>query len=169
MQSLYISTGCDYVSCIITFGKAKIINIFTQYASFISGTDAGSLHQTDLVNQVSGFISFLRLIGTCYFKKHITAFIANYGHSTPHHLYNSIEKSLPALERHKVWLQRIRQAVCNRILSEEERVPTYTSLWRHWQRSCWIHQMWQRSAYPDIYSFLPAPEKSGWIKNGNEY
>ena len=111
----------------------------------------------------------MRLIGTCYFKKHIAAFIATYGHSTPLHLYNSIDNSLPVLERHKVWLQRVRQAVYNRILSEEERVPTYTSLWRHWLRSCWVHQMWQISTYPDVYSSLPAPEQSGWIKDGYNY
>ena len=68
MQSLYISTGCDYISYFKTFGKAKIINIFTQYASFISGTDAGNLHQTDFINRGSGFVSFVRLISTCYFK-----------------------------------------------------------------------------------------------------
>ena len=33
VQSQYISTGCDYISYLKTFGKAKIINIFTQYAS----------------------------------------------------------------------------------------------------------------------------------------
>jgi len=168
MQSLYISTGCNYISYLKTF-KAKIINIFTQYASFISGTDLGSLYQADFINRGSGFVSFVHLIGTCYFKKHIAAFIATYGHSTSLHLYNSIDNSLPVLERHKVWLQRVRQAVCNRILSEEERVPTYTSLWRHWLCSYWVHQMWQRSTYPDVYSSLPAPEQSGWIKDGCNY
>jgi len=29
--------------------------------------------------------------------------------------------------------------------------------------------MWQRSAYPDVYSSLPAPEQSGWIKDGYNY
>ena len=79
---------------------------------------------TNFINRGSGFESFVRLIGTCYFKMHIAAFIATYGHSTPLHLYNSIDNSLPVLERHKVWLQRVQQAVRNRILSEEERVPT---------------------------------------------
>jgi len=74
-------------------------------------------------------------MSTCYFKKHIAAFITNYGHTTPLQLYNSVDISLPVSQRHEMWLQKVRQAVCNRIVNEEDRVPTYTSLWRHWLRS----------------------------------
>ena len=62
-----------------------------------------------------------------------------------------------------------RLTVSNRIVNEEERCPTDSSLWRHWLRSCWIHQMWQRSALSDVYSTLPPPEHSGWIKDGEDY
>ena len=164
MQCLFIATGCDFVSYFKSFGKATILNTFLQYAGFISGSNImGSLHQTDATNREQGFLSFIRLVGTCYFKKHIAAFIANYEYSTPIQLYNSIDKSLPTEERHQGWLQKIRLVVSNRILNEEDRVPSYTSLWRHWLRSCWVHQMWQQSVYPDMYSSLPLPEHSGWI------
>ena len=62
-----------------------------------------------------------------------------------------------------------RKTVSNRILNEEERVPTYTSLWRHWLRSCWVHQMWQRSIHSDMYNSLLPPEHSGWTKDGETY
>ena len=100
---------------------------------------------------------------------HAEAFIANYGHSTPVQLYNSIDSSLPSSEQHQCWLQKIRQTVSNRIVNEEERVPTYTSLWRHWLRSCWVHQMWQRSIHADMYSSLSPPEHSGWTKDGDTF
>ena len=170
MQSLFICTGCDFVSYFKSFGKATIANIFLQHASFISGSNSiGNLQQTNVINREIGFLSFVRLVGTCYFKKHITAFIANYSHSTPSHLYNSIDTSLSTVQKHQAWLQKIRQVVANRIINEEDRVPSHTSLWRHWLRSCWVHQMWQQSIHPDMYSSLPLPEHSGWIKDDEDY
>ena len=53
--------------------------------------------------------------------------------------------------------------VCERITNEEERVPTYTSLWRHWLRSCWVSQMWQNAHLCDLYSSLPQPQNHGWM------
>jgi len=94
MRSLYISTGYDYISYIKTFGKATILTNFTQHANFINGTvNNGTLYQTDPDNKENGFLSFMRLVGTCYFKKHIATFIANYGHSTPTLLFNSINNN----------------------------------------------------------------------------
>ena len=118
-----------------------------------------------------GFYRFYRLyvLWAHVILKNIAAFITNYGHTTPLQLYNSVDISLPVSQRHEMWLQKVRQAVCNRIVNEEDRVPTYTSLWRHWLRSSWIHQMWQRSPHQDVYSTLPEPEQSGWKKNGNNY
>ena len=80
------------------------------------------------------------------FKKHLAAFITRKGHETPIHLYNSIDSSLLPEEKHEAWLQEIRKIVCDRILSEEDRVPSFISLWRHWMRSCWVSQMLQNSS-----------------------
>ena len=49
------------------------------------------------------------------------------------------------------------------INNEEERVPSHTSLWRHWLRSCWISMMWMYATSPSVYSCLPPPSESGWI------
>ena len=68
MQCLYISSGCDYISYIKSFGKATILNIFLQYAEFNSGSNAiRNLHQTNPCDCEIGFLLFVRLVGTCYF------------------------------------------------------------------------------------------------------
>ena len=103
------------------------------------------------------------------FKKHLAAFITRKGHETPIHLYNSIDSSLLPEEKHEAWLQEIRKIVCDRILNEEDRVPSFTSLWRHWMRSCWVSQMWQNSSEEDMYNSLSLPEDNGWIQIDETY
>ena len=62
-----------------------------------------------------------------------------------------------------MWLNTIREVISKRIINEEDRVPTITSLWRHWLRCCWVSQMWQHSSQADIFMSLPSPEDSGWL------
>jgi len=101
--------------------------------------------------------------------KHLTAFIALKGHTTPVHLYNSLAPELQEDKKHKLWLGTIR-VVSERIIQEEGRVPTYTSLWRHRKRSCWISQMWQQSIQADVFSSLPVPENNGWtLQSDGQY
>lgn len=68
MQTLYISTGCDYISFFSHIGKSTFLKYFYQYNGFIiAGTNPktpGTLAETD---QEIGFLAFLRLIGTVYF------------------------------------------------------------------------------------------------------
>ena len=170
LQTLFICTGCDYISYFKFLGKATILNNFFQHASFITGRNMpGFLSNTSPSNKHYGFLAFVRLVGTCYFKKHVTAFIALKGHNTPNHLYNSLDPSLPIEDRHKQWLHEIRETVTERIVNEEDRVPTITSLWRHWLRSCWVSQFWQHSNHPDIFTRLPVPEESGWLLQCDKY
>ena len=62
MQTLFISTGCDYISYFKTLGKATILNIFFQHAKFISGRDMpGKLFDTSRTTKDSEFLSFVRL------------------------------------------------------------------------------------------------------------
>jgi len=107
-----------------------------QCVSFISGVNAvGSLHYTNPSNNDIGFLLFLHLVGTCYFKKHISTFNC---HKTPVQLYNSVDDTVSVAERHKLWVQKIRETFSNRIFTEEDHIPTYTSLWRYWLRSSWV-------------------------------
>ena len=71
--------------------------------------------------------------------------------------------------KHKKWLHEIQSVVNIRIITEDEKVPSYTSLWRHWLRTCWIVEMWRNSFLPDIYSSLPPPEQSGWRFSDGTY
>ena len=160
-QVLFLATGCDYISYFKSIGKATFWNVFYQHATFITGQRMpGNLHQIN----TQGFYSFIRLVGTVYFKKHISRFISRYNYESPIHLYNSFDPTLSDEMRHQSWLQSIREVVSERITSEEERVPTYTSLWRHWLRTCWCLQLWHASSQEDMYKDLPPPETSGWLQ-----
>jgi len=56
MQTLFVSTGCDYISYFKTIGKATALNIFYQYSQFIIGSNMpGLLHQTDTITKETGF------------------------------------------------------------------------------------------------------------------
>ena len=76
LQTLYIVSGCDYVSFFVGFGKAKFYQTFFQFASFISGSGAvsGSLGDVKSENITSGLLSFYRLVGCLYFAKYKNAF-----------------------------------------------------------------------------------------------
>ena len=103
LQTLFICSGCDYISYFRSMGKATVLNGFFQYASFICGQNMpGCLHDTSPHNKQQGFLTFIRLVGSLYFKIHCKTFEAAKGYKTPIHLYNSIVVSLQAEERH--WL-----------------------------------------------------------------
>lgn len=163
LQTLFICTGCDYVSFFKKVGKATFFNYFFQHAFFICGGNAGSLYETNLATRSNGFLAFIRLVGTVYFKKHLPSFVSLYGHETPDHSFNSIDQSLDPHQRHQMWFERIREVVSDRIQCEEERIPSYTSLWRHWMKSCWISTMWRNSHTDDLYTNLPHPHLNGWL------
>lgn len=82
LQTLYVVTGCDYISFFSGIGKATFLRYFFQHAQFITGVlpnTTGSLSDTLLESEIykQGFLAFLQLIGTVYLKKHATAFNAN--------------------------------------------------------------------------------------------
>lgn len=92
MVSLFVGTGSDFTSYFKGIGKAQFLNIFFLHARFICGQDMpGSMEQVSMNNRASGFLSFLRLIGTAYFKKHLASFISVHNFETPHQLYNSTD------------------------------------------------------------------------------
>ena len=116
----------------------------------------GSLHQID----DQGLFAFIRLVGTMYFKStylHFSHFLA-----TKHH-----NKTSSIKQKHKEWLNKIREVVSERITSEEERLATCTALWRHWLRICWCAKLWHASTKEDMFQHLPAPQTSGWLLNSD--
>ena len=105
----------------------------------------------------------IRLVGTVYFSKHLASFNTLYGHETPIHSYNSVDSTLSPTERHKKWIEHLTKIIADRIKAEEDRIPSYTALWRHWLRSCWGGSLWLNAPLPDPYSSLIHPENSGWL------
>ena len=147
LQALFVLSGCDYISFFSGIGKATFLRYFFQHAEFISGDSQftqGSLSDTLLENDVykKGFLAFLRLIGTVYFKKHATAFESN---SPESHFKSFDTSSLDVEQQHTNWLEDIRQNVWDRITFESEMIPSTEALWRHWQRSCWVIDMWRQA------------------------
>ena len=63
IQVLFVSTGCDFVSFFKTLGKVTLLNNYYQYANFI-----GTLDKTEPSNINDGFLVFVQLVGTGYFK-----------------------------------------------------------------------------------------------------
>ena len=72
LQTLYVCTGCDYVSFFAGMGKVTFLSTFYQYASFIAGgTDTcGSIGEVSLDTDSSPCLSFFRLVGCAYFGAH---------------------------------------------------------------------------------------------------
>lgn len=64
MQSLYFSTGCNYVSFFTGIGKASFMSTFFQYASFIAGgiDPPGSIGEFFLDTQSPSMLSFLCIL-----------------------------------------------------------------------------------------------------------
>lgn len=76
MTTLFLSTGSDYTSFFKNIGKATVLNVFFMHCNFISGmTMDGSLCDTTDQRDL-GFLAFLRLVGTLYFKKHLVSFMS---------------------------------------------------------------------------------------------
>ena len=159
LQTLYITSGCDYISFFSGHGKATFLSTFCQHAKFICSEH--SLSDTTPTEQKSGFFSFMRLIGALYFKRHNSAFFVHHSCETPEQLFDTI-KANNEEEKHLKWMDIIRQVVSERILAEDERVPSTTALERHWKRTSWISLLWNNSIRQRIGQDLPPPQLSGW-------
>ena len=126
----------------------------------------GSLSNTSNETINLGYLSFVRLIGTVYFKKNLASVTSKLGIETPVQLFNSIDPSISIEERHKIWYQMIKKSI--NPMTETQRLPTLTALERHWKRSCWIKEMWRNSQNPCLFNGLNAPDNQGWKKNESE-
>ncbi|SMN01637.1 hypothetical protein SPONN_2737 [uncultured Candidatus Thioglobus sp.] len=139
LQSLYVCTGCDYISFFAGIGKCTFLSTFFQYASFIaSGSDPpGSIGQISLNHSDLSLYSFMRLVGCAYFRSHTSAF----EHTSPVSLYHSLS-STTLFDTHKQWLALIRKAVWLRADKESQNVPTAEALRLHWYRCLWVLGIW---------------------------
>ena len=102
--------------------------------SFLGGSLADTEHE-------HGFLTFLRLVGCAYFRisKHKAVFLPSF--LTPMTLFNS--HFVRAEAHHSAWLDAIREKIWLWIRYEEEMLPSYDALQRHWKRSCWVASEWK--------------------------
>lgn len=160
LQTAFIVSGCDYLSFFSGYGKAAFFNSLFQYSEFITGGECpGTLADTDPQNMEIGFQACMRLVGTCYFQKNLAGFACD-GKDTPSQLYQSFSEN-----NLKQWWDEIRSTCSERIGTEEDRPPTYTALYKHWKRVCWVSRMWNNSILEDPYESLENGEDHGWSKS----
>ena len=162
-------SGCDYVSFFSEIGKATFLRYFFQYASFITSSEdqltPGTLADTDLEGTAfdAGFLAFLRLIGTVYYKKHASGF------DTPSHATHYLRFTDPTLsikQCHFNWLADIRDNIWNRIRFENQMIPSTDALYFHWQRACLVMNMWGQSD-KNRMTLLPL-QQFGWRIDNEE-
>ena len=67
---------------------------------------------------------------------------------TPRALYLSLaQDSIGPVQQHKRFIEVITESVWSRIEFEDEELPSsFDALWRHWQQTCWISNMWNQAA-----------------------
>ena len=95
-------------------GKSFFLNVLFQHATFISSGDPpGTL--ADICTE-EGFWAFVRLVGTAYFKKHVSAFRAT--------IPEALTEATSTAQLHQKWLEEIRKRVW-------ERTVTTSPLMRH--------------------------------------
>ena len=144
LQTLFVCTGCDYTSFFSGLGKATFLHYFFQFASFITGANAqGSLMNIQLQGGIykQGFLAFLRLVGTVYFKKHASGFNTP---SPASHFMRFSDAANP-LTHHHQWIDELRQNIADRCTYDKNMIPSTEALYFHWQRSCWVLNMWAQS------------------------
>ena len=109
-QTLFIATGCDYISFFHGIGKATFLGTMYEYSEFIT---AGTTAPGTLTNEPNGLFSFLRLVGCAYFKKHKSAFLPSF--PTYITLFNSVQPDSDHQRVHDQWLDLIHDRIWTRI------------------------------------------------------
>ena len=159
MQTLFVTTGCDYTSFFSGIGKATFLRYFFQHSQFISsGRDNAHGTLADVSADIElGFLSFLRLVGVVYMKKHASGF----NETTPEAYFNrSFIATKTTQQNHEAWLKNIRQCIWDRIQFENEMIPNNDALHQHWRRVCWVLDLW---AQADSKVIVPKPLSDyGW-------
>ena len=162
IQTLFVATGCDFVSFFSGLGKPNFFKVFMEHTQFIladhpkafsTSFTSSILHQQTEETQ----LAFIRLVGCAYFKKHSNAFFG----TTPQSLFNGSAANSPT-EQHIKWLDHLREGIWDKITQESEQIPSFTALQLHWKRSCWITHLWQQ---PEIV--LATMHGNGWTKEAN--
>ena len=157
IQTLYIASGCDYTSFFSQMGKSTFYKHLFHYAPFItSGEVEGTLAESQGTHE-NGLLSFLRLLGTVYFKKHASGFNTQ---SPSTHFCRFAGPNISLREQHSLWLQDIRENIWHRIKFENQMIPSDDALHYHWLRTCWVSNTWSQA--DKNHMVLPPLTDYGW-------
>ncbi|CAC5425827.1 KIF4 [Mytilus coruscus] len=164
IQNLFILTGCDYDSFFKDHGKTSFFKTFFKYTEFIttSSVENNVIGKLSLTNSddISSFLSFIRLIGCEYWRKCSSAFLRE-KLETPEQLYRTVYSSnLSPKENHIAWISKIREALYSIVPSEEFYLPSFDALFLHWKRSYWVSRVWVQ-AYCENVQYLSLTD-FGW-------
>ena len=122
LESLFICSGCYYVTFFVSLGKAIFLRICLQHYDFINADSVqlpGTLACMSETTMKYGFLAFVRLIGTIYFKKHLACF----HHDSSRALYNSMPCEDPGTQ-HRQWLSTISSTMWERVEFEDQLPPS---------------------------------------------
>ncbi|CAG2214727.1 unnamed protein product [Mytilus edulis] len=142
-------------------GKTSFFKTFFKYTEFIiSSVENNVIGKLSLTNSddISSFLSFIRLIGCEYWRKCSSAFLRE-KLETPEQLYRTVYSSnLSPEENHIAWISKIREALYSRVPSEEFYLPSFDALFLHWKRSYWVSRVWiqayrENVQYPSLTDF----------------
>ena len=167
LQTIYTVSGCGYISFFSEIGKVRR---FIENTNFITGgglINPGTLahNSTDETSLEVGFLPFLRLIGTIYFKKYVSGFDTQ---SPAAYFKKFIDPTKSVKEHHIQWINSIRDNIWCRTKFENQMIPSTEALFLHWKRSCWVlhNIMWNQADKNTIT--LPGMEQFGWKITDNE-
>ena len=118
---IHMCTGCDLYLFSMALGRLHSYPLcLSTVCGFIcSGSIQAPGILTDVEPGSQGFLSFVRLVGCAYFRKHKAVFIPTY--PTPITLFNSLVKEGQSiLVHHITWLDFLREIIWSRIKYEKE-------------------------------------------------
>ena len=117
VQTLFVCTGCDYISFFSGVGKATFLRYI--FSTVYGATAEGSLADIQLTtgNFKRGFLAFLQLVGTAYYKKHTSAL----QFPSPNTHFLQFSGSTP-LVYHIQWIDDVRQNIADRSTFENDMI-----------------------------------------------
>ena len=158
IQTVYICSGCDFVSYFVGHGKSSFYKALFQYCRFITcQTDIryGCLSNTDHDTYRSGLLAFYRLIGCVYFQSNRVTLNE---YDSPEQILKNCASD-DVLQKHYEFLNIIRKGTWKGEY-EDTLLPSNAALELHWLRSCWVSRVWGSATTP-TFDF-PSLNSYGW-------
>lgn len=167
--SLFVLTGCDFVSFFYKLPQARIFENLCKEAEFVSGVTGSTLGDWPRQGTPSGggggegeseggvpptgaravlpglsgsLGAFLKLFGVTYFHK----YKARFPKATAARSFSSVcetaNTSLQSIER---WLEHLREQTWAAVPSEDESLPSFGALYFHFLRGVFALKMWEQA------------------------